>query len=363
MGKKIGRSLVARSLGASALLGISLFSTISSALLTCTRRRHKTWLDEWPSLAPMWFRVKNNIDLKNFMPLLGQDFVGMHATPKEGVSHNVWWEAGRRALVCGLNCHFVAAATAQFTVALRTPFWVQASDLSLSRLLFVVCSCNFVKRGECHPHLLFLCHVLAVVSHLAFKPADVEILSKTLGVEDGREPLVRSQLWIRLHSRIWSWSSNSERRRTPLPRTTQKASRRRSISQRICVEASTCVSSATELSQAVAQVAQAVRKTTASQRVRVCDDLDPMDRLEVEPPDADQLDFWRANYAKLKGGSPREGLACAMEQLATMHARVVTLCHELTSRGLRPAHPEWATRAEGALLQSSSQTCRRLGHP
>ena len=40
-------------------------------------------------------------------------------------------------------------------------------------------------------------------------------------------------------------------------------------------------------------------------------------------------DGQRANYAKLKGGSPREGLACMMGHRAAMHARVVTLRHEL----------------------------------
>ena len=35
---------------------------------------------------------------------------------------------------------------AQYTFTLPTPSWVQASDLSLSRFVFVLCSCNFVKR-------------------------------------------------------------------------------------------------------------------------------------------------------------------------------------------------------------------------
>ena len=66
-----------------------------------------------------------------------------------------------------------------FSVTLRTPFWIQASDQSLSRLLFVLCSGNFVKRRECLSHLPFVCLELTVrfedlVSHLAFKPADVE---------------------------------------------------------------------------------------------------------------------------------------------------------------------------------------------
>ena len=68
-------------------------------------------------------------------------------------------------------------------------------------------------------------------------------------------------------------------------------------------------------------------KANTPQRVRVCDHLDPMDRLEVEP-------LTNKNYAKLKGGS-REWLP--------------------SSPG---SHGDAC--AEGALLQSSSQTCREL---
>ena len=119
---------------------------------------------------------------------------------------------------------------------------------------------------------------------------------------------VSYQLWIRPPLRVWSRSSNFERRRTLLVWTTQKAVRR----------------------HAVTQVAQAVRevKASASQRAGACEYLGPMDRLDVEPPDADQQELWRANYAKLKGGSPREGSACTMEQLAAVHARLVTFRHE-----------------------------------
>ena len=83
--------------------------------------------------------------------------------------------------------------------------------------------------------------------------------------------------------------------------------------------------------QTVAQVSGAVRevKASASQRVRVCDHLDPMDRLEVDAPDADQQELLReANYAQLKGGSPREGSVCLMGQLAAMHVRAVSFRHE-----------------------------------
>ena len=81
-----------------------------------------------------------------------------------------------------------------------------------------------------------------------------------------------------------------------------------------------------------------------------------MDRLEVEPPDADQQELWRANYAWLNGDSPRDGSACTMEK-ACRHACPSGYPLPRTLRGLRPAHPVWATRAEGALLQCSSLTC------
>ena len=51
-----------------------------------------------------------------------------------------------------------------FNVTLRTPFWIQASDQSLSRFLFFLCSCNFVKRRECHSHLLSVCPLITVPS-------------------------------------------------------------------------------------------------------------------------------------------------------------------------------------------------------
>ena len=70
-------------------------------------------------------------------------------------------------------------------------------------------------------------------------------------------------------------------------------------------------------------------KASVSQRVRVCDYVDPMDRLEVDAPDADQQELLReANYAQLKGGSPSEGLVYLMGQLAAMHVRTVSFRHE-----------------------------------
>ena len=108
----------------------------------------------------------------------------------------------------------------------------------------------------------------------------------------GRNPLVRLQLSIRPPSRIWSRSSNLERRRTLLPSlddlegcATPFGDTEAALQSAPAPPPNTAVASTTELSQAVAQVAEAVREVKArtSQRVRVCDHLDPMDRLEVEP--------------------------------------------------------------------------------
>ena len=114
-----------------------------------------------------------------------------------------------------------------------------------------------------------------------------------------RNPVVRLQLWTRPSSRIWSRSSNLERRRTLFSSKDDSAGCATpfGFSKNLCCSQNlqflnTAVASTTELSQTVAQVAEAVRevKAGASQRVRVRDH-----RLEVEPPDSDQQELWRAN--------------------------------------------------------------------
>ena len=125
-----------------------------------------------------------------------------------------------------------------------------------------------------------------------------------------RNPLVRLQLWIRPPLRIQSRSSNLERRRTLLPSldvpegcaTPFGFSKNLRCSPYLQLLRAQPLPQL-QISQAVAQVREV--KASASQRVRVCDHLDPMDTLEVEPPVADQWELWRANYAKLKGGSLR----------------------------------------------------------
>ena len=139
--------------------------------------------------------------------------------------------------------------------------------------------------------------------------------------------------------------------------TTQRAVRRRSVSRRTSAAAHTCVGNGclsyrTQSNGSLkSQRPRGEVKACASQRFRGCDHVDPVDRLEVEP-EADQRELWRATC----GGSPRQGSACTMGTRCR-HARLSSYPRTRTSRRLRPAHPVRATRAEGALLQSSSQTC------
>ena len=167
-------------------------------------------------------------------------------------------------------------------------------------------------------------------SHLAFKPAEVEILSKTLGIEDGKKTVCT---FTALDTPAFEDLVPVVKFGAQSGRLGRLCDAVRFLQEPVLQPAPASPPVPSQHSQTVAQVAEAVRevKASTSQRVRVCDHLDPMDKLEVEQPDADQQEFWRTNYAKLKGGSPHE------------------LCVDFA--GL------WATRAEGALLHSSSQTC------
>ena len=56
---------------------------------------------------------------------------------------------------------------------------------------------NFIWREECHSHMFLVIPSLPVcfktsVSYFACNPAEVEVLSMTLGIEDGKEPAVCS---------------------------------------------------------------------------------------------------------------------------------------------------------------------------
>ena len=245
---------------------------------------------------------------------------------KEGVSRHVWrgeGDGGLRdptATLSLLPLH-------SFTATLCTPFWLKPQTrVCLACCLFRAHASSLSGESLIRT-CLFVCPLLTVryktlSRTLPSSQLQWRFSTRRWGLKMARNLLVRLQLWIRPPSRLWSRSSNLERSKHSCPVwTTQKAVRRRSVSRRICVAARSCippntaVASTTELSQAVAQVVEAVReaKASASQRVQFCDHLDPMDKLEVEPPDADQQVFWRANNAKLKGGSPcsvHDGTAC-----------------------------------------------------
>ena len=80
-------------------------------------------------------------------------------------------------------------------------------------------------------------------------------------------------------------------------------------------------------------------KASASQRVRGCDHIHP----HVGPTDADQQVLWRVNHGKLKGGSPREELACMMRHLVA-------------------CMPEWYPRARIYANLADPIRLARLGH-
>ena len=191
------------------------------------------------------------------------------------------------------NCSLSLLPLHSFSVTLRTPFWIQALDLRLSRLLFGLRSWNFVKRGECHSHLPFVSFTVGTfqgfVSNLAFKPAEEEVLCKAMGIKDDKEPVGTftapdTSAFEDLVSAVKIGTDANTFAQSGRPMSLCDAVQ--FLKEHAPQPADAAVASATELSQAVAQVAEAVREVRAStsQRVRVCDHLDPMDRLEVEPP-------------------------------------------------------------------------------
>ena len=245
----------------------------------------------------------------------------------------------------------------RFTVNLRTPIWIQASNQSLSRLLFVLCSCNFVKWRECHAHLPFVCPLLTVhfktlSRTLAFKPAEMEILSKTLRIEDGKEPV---GAFTALDTPAFEdRSPNSERRRTLLPSLddSECCATPFGFSKNQCCSPHLHLLPTQPLLQLQHPAMLALRSRAGCRSSR----LDPMDKREVPTETLEsQLRQAQRRFTARRLGV-YDGTACR-------HACPSGYPPPQTLRGLRPTQPLWATRAEGALLQSSSQTCRWLGHP
>ena len=130
----------------------------------------------------------------------------------------------------GPNCHF-------------------ASKLSLSRSLFVLCSCNFVKMGECHSHLPFACHLLAVRFKTSSRTLPSSRLKWRFSARRWVLRMARTRWYAYCSGHVCLRGSalgrqirNGDQHLCTV-RATQKALRHRSISQRTCVAASTCVSS------------------------------------------------------------------------------------------------------------------------
>ena len=105
---------------------------------------------------------------------------------KEGASRHVWERREETGL--GLRCvtQLSLLQLHSFTVTLRTPFWVPSLR---PESVLLVCS---VLMQQCHSHLPCVCplptiRVKNLVSYFAFQPAEVQILCKTLTVEDGKE--------------------------------------------------------------------------------------------------------------------------------------------------------------------------------
>ena len=130
---------------------------------------------------------------------------------KEGVSSHVWREG--RALLCETQLS-LCRCTVSMSLCARH-FCIQASDQSLSRFLFFSVLMQLRKAERVSFALAFS----VSFEHSTFQDlvSQVEIISKTWVLRMARNPLVRLQLWMRLASRIWSRSSNLERRRTLLP--------------------------------------------------------------------------------------------------------------------------------------------------
>ena len=111
-----------------------------------------------------------------------------------------------------------------------------------------LCSCNFAWAGRLSfapvSRDSFVVGLLQdLVSCFACNPAEVEMLSTTLGIEDGNEPAVHLQLWLRPSARVRSRSSNSIGIPHSGPvKTDQKAAWRCSVSQSTCVAAHVCIS-------------------------------------------------------------------------------------------------------------------------
>ena len=126
------------------------------------------------------------------------------------------------------------------------------SNLRPGSVSIVVCSVLMQLRQAGRMSFAFVLHVSLAdstfrdpVSYLAFKPAEVEILCKTLDINDGKElgGTFYSSGFARFRgSGLDRQTWNGDEHFCPVW-TTQKAVRCRSVSQRTSVTACTCISS------------------------------------------------------------------------------------------------------------------------
>ena len=127
-----------------------------------------------------------------------------------------------------------------------------------------------------------------LVSYLAVKPAEVEIICKTLGIENGKEPVgtstaldtpafedLVSVVKFRTETNILAQSGGLSRLCDAVGFLKEPV-----FQPVLASPPNSAVASTAELSQAAAQVAEAVRevKASSSQHVRVCDHIDEQAR-------------------------------------------------------------------------------------
>ena len=197
-----------------------------------------------------------------------------------------------------------------------------------------------------------------LVSHLAFKPADVEILSKTLGIEDGKGPVgtldtpdFEDLVFVRQ-------IRNGDEHSCPIW-TTQQAVRRRSISQRTRVAANTCVSSCHSRclncrTQPCSRSSRRGRAGVRSQCIATCSGL--------QPPRSDgRGSKWSCPMTTNRNfGEPTTPFSRAIHRAKARRVRW---------NSLPPRMPEWLPSATNLARTSPGshrvpqKPCGRLGHP
>ena len=168
----------------------------------------------------------------------------------------------------------------------------------------------------------------------------MEIISKTLGIEDGKEPV-----------------GTVTALDTPAFEDLVSVVKFGTETQRTCVAARTCVSSQHSRclhcgTQPSSRSSRRGRAGGQSQYITTCSGLRPPRLNGQARSGAAQCRPICQAQGRFTAGrlGMNDGTACC-------HACPSGHPLPRTVRGLRPAQPVWVTRAEGALSQSSSQPC------